>query len=354
MESIFHGNTSASTEELQYLAVRLGSHDDSSIATENVSLSQLRPADSPRSGYDDNDHIRSLAESDCTLPPIVVHRPTMRIIDGTYRTRAASLRGETCVQVRFFEGSIEEAFVLAVELNSRHGLPLSRTERSTAATRIVRSYPHWSNTRIAAVCGISDKTVAAIRRRSTSEFPALNGRVGQDGRVRPIDPAHGRLRASKVLAERPNASLREVSQAAGISLATARDVRERLRQGEDPVPVRLRRTKKESHQGDPQRSGAFESRSRSTTQMSAERYADIMGTLRRDPSLRFTDAGRTTLRLLDVHTINDDCWEYLAANIPSHCSHAVADAARRCIDIWSRFIDQLESRSADNSGHSPT
>jgi hypothetical protein len=49
---------------------------------------------SPRQGGENNEHARALAESEERLPPIVVHGPSMRVIDGIHRVRAAIIRGK--------------------------------------------------------------------------------------------------------------------------------------------------------------------------------------------------------------------------------------------------------------------
>src|SRR5438128_1449366 len=82
-----------------------------------VEISSLLPADSPRLAGEDTEHARTLAETGEDLPPILVHRPTMRIIDGMHRLRAAVLRGESQIEVYFFDGNTDAAFVLAVESN---------------------------------------------------------------------------------------------------------------------------------------------------------------------------------------------------------------------------------------------
>ena len=69
----------------------------------------------------------------------------MRVIDGTHRLRAALLRGVDVIDVLYFDGPDADAFVLAVELNHTHGLPLSRADRTAAAERIIGSHPDWSD-----------------------------------------------------------------------------------------------------------------------------------------------------------------------------------------------------------------
>lgn len=219
--------------------VRGGAADLSPV--HRVPLAALLPADSPRHEPERAEHARLLAGTEAALPPIVVHRPTMRVIDGTHRLRAAALLGRSEIDVRYFDGPAEDAFVLAVEANVEHGLPLSHSERTAAARRILRSHPRWSDRAIASVVGLSSKTVAAYRHKLGGALAEVATRVGQDGRTRPLSSAEGRRIAGRLILESPEASLRVIARQAGISPGTVRDVRARMSRGEDVVPSRDRR-----------------------------------------------------------------------------------------------------------------
>ncbi|MEV0372123.1 hypothetical protein AB0I10_20210 [Streptomyces sp. NPDC050636] len=125
-------------------------------------------------------------------------------------------------------------------MNSAHGLPLSSADRAAAAARIIGSHPQWSDRMVASATGLSTRTVAALRDGSTDAGPQLNTRMGRDGRVRPLNAAAGRELAGRLVAEKPDASLRDIAALAGIAVATAKDVRDRIRQGLDRVPQKLR------------------------------------------------------------------------------------------------------------------
>ncbi|MGW5697184.1 cell cycle transcriptional regulator TrcR, partial [Streptomyces asiaticus] len=187
-------------------------------------LDALQLADSPRTTGVDAEHVRKLARLGTPLPPIVVHWPTLRVVDGVHRVHATRLRGETQIDVRYFEGSVEDAFIEAVRLNTSRGLPLTRADRAAAVLRILGTHPEWSDRLIASAAGVTAGTVGAVRNRSTAQREQLNTRKGKDGRLRPVDPAEGRRRAAVLLTERPDASLRRIAADAGIALATARDV----------------------------------------------------------------------------------------------------------------------------------
>ncbi|MCZ9343092.1 ParB/RepB/Spo0J family partition protein, partial [Streptomyces sp. TRM76130] len=79
-----------------------------------VEIGSLVVEGSPRSAGEDQDHIQALVEVRTPLPPVLVHRQTMRVIDGIHRLRAAQLRGDDKIAVAYFDGSESDAFVLAV------------------------------------------------------------------------------------------------------------------------------------------------------------------------------------------------------------------------------------------------
>ncbi|MBF9068080.1 ParB/RepB/Spo0J family partition protein [Streptacidiphilus fuscans] len=335
------------------------------------------------------EHARVLADCGGVLPPITVHRATLRVIDGTHRVRAALLRGETVIPARFFEGSESDAFVLGVESNITHGRALSADDRSAAVQRILASHPNWSDRAISAVAGLSPKTVGSIRRSVGASLPLPTVRVGRDGRSRPVDAAAGRLKASELIAENPEASLREIAKAAGISPGTVRDVRDRLRRGEDPVPLRQRFTPPHPEQpvspavpAPPMPSAPPASPASPAPRQPVDRptvppvrtepptrpesvpsprpvagppqqrelgpadRARLMDALGKDPSLRYTESGRYLLRLFSTHLIPARRQQELAESVPAHCASAVSVMARECAAAWASLAEVLDQAAA--------
>lgn len=304
-------------------------------APEQVAISGLLPADSPRVAGEDVNHARLLADVGAPLPPLVVHRSSMRVIDGMHRLQAARMRGDESISVLFFDGSDTDAFVLAVELNQAHGLPLSRADRRAAAQRIMRSHPEWSDRRIAAATGLAAATVGSIRRCSTAQTERLNTTVGRDGRVRPRDGAEGRRRASKLITANPTASLREIAKAAGVSPATVRDVRARLARGEIPDPSpRTIVGSAEVHEARP--AGVVSA-------------AELINNLKRDPSLRFTELGRALIRLLDRSAVDLKQLDELMRCVPLHQRDSVVRLARECAGVWRTFADRLTQEMSEET-----
>lgn len=317
---------------------------------ETVPVRSLRSADTPRSAGENLEHVRLLSRLEAVLPPVIVHRTTMRVVDGMHRLRAAVLRGDESMRVRFFDGDERDAFVVAVKENVAHGLPLSAADRAAAADRIVRSHPSWSDRAIAGVAGLSARTVSDIRRTAFPQGARIEARLGRDGRVRPLDSSAGRIRAAELIAEEPQASLRQIAQQSGISPSTVRDVRERLRRGEDPLPNSLRSAAAPpvpttQNQTDASsvplpgiatgpRPGSKHGRSQTTA----------LSILIKDPSIRSRERGRLLLRMLGASACLTPSREQLIDAVPEHCVDLVCQVAKEFAAAWAKFAEDLEVR----------
>lgn len=312
-----------------------------------VPIGMLSESRSPRAQVEDPAHVRVLVESDERFEPLLVQRSTMRVIDGRHRLRAASLRGDTDIEVRCFDGDEDDAFVLAVRLNVHHGLPLTLSERKSAATRIVASYPHWSDRTVARCTGLSAKTVGKLRRQLTEEIPQLAARLGRDGKVRPLSPLDGRRRVVNQLREAPGTPLRELAERAGVSVSTVRDVRDRLRRGESPFPGGRQRTESSWGEhpesvvsGDDGRVPAAErARSRDATCRCEHDSQGVLRKLTQDPAFRGSETGRQLLRMLIATELDLDQWCTIIENVPSHGAPWVRAIAARRVEEWKRLAD---------------
>ncbi len=285
-----------------------------------VPISALAISGTPRNSGENREHIRRLAESEDRLPPILVHQPTMRVLDGVHRVRAAELRGERDIEARLFSGDEASSFVLAVQTNTTHGLPLSLGDRKAAAQRIIQFYPQWSDRAIASVTGLAHRTVAAIRACPTGQVVQLDARVGRDGRVRPRDAGQRRALAASIIGDNPGAPLREIAQRAGLSPETVRKIRAELAVGPGVPPA-----------GDE----------------AARPLAGPWQALRADPAFRSTEAGRSLLRALSSYQLPQASGERLAEQVPPHCLGRVAEAARLCSQAWRDFAWYIDNKITD-------
>lgn len=294
-----------------------------------------------------------------SLPPVLVHRPTMRVVDGMHRIGAATLKGLEMVEVRFFEGAEDQVFLQSVSANISNGLPLSVADRKTAAQRILASHPSLSDRAVATHVGLDAKTVAGVRVCSAAGSPPLNIRTGADGRAHPLDRTAERIHAAALLTQDPALSLRTVVERTGLSLGTAHDVRRRLLRGEDPVPQSRQGTVPAARQGPAQEPAqtpdspapapdpAAQAAVRAPRTPFSPRSRAPMDTLRKlanDPSLRHTDSGREFVRWLHTRFIVDEAWRKRADAVPPHCVDSMAELAQHCSDAWRRFAEDLVSR----------
>jgi ParB-like chromosome segregation protein Spo0J len=325
---------------LMYQVNSTGTNTPSEVVA--VSIMSLRAGESPRLNGEDKAHIARLAETEVPLPPILVDRRTMRVIDGMHRLLAASLRAQETIDVIFFDGSDADVFLRAVAENVAHGLPLTQADRQAAAERIVATHPRMSDRAIGQATGLAAKTVAAIRKRSTEESQQSNVRVGRDGRVRPLDASDARRRAAELLTDQPEASLRDVARAAGISPATVLDVRKRLERGESPVPERLPPAATPGTGGSVQ---DIRPPVRPDPRSAVVDPAATVEKLLRDPSLRNNERGKGMLRLLHVNAVGADQLPDAATSVPPHCVAIVVELASQYAKMWQDFAKELEGRA---------
>lgn len=291
---------------------------------EQVPVTLLRRGDSPRSKGESKTHTESMVEA-AEMPPIIVRRETLQVIDGMHRLKAAALRQEDTIAVRFFDGTPAEAFVLAVVANINHGLPLNTTDRKAAAARILQMYPAWSDRAVAAASGLSHHTVAVVRRsNSTGQIAQLNRRTGRDGKARPLASNEGREAAAALIRSDPDKTAREVARRAGVSVGTVHDVRSRLRQGIGPTVSKCPATNLNVH---------------------LARGQAVLARLRNNPAVRFNDGGKAILELLSRSLQVASDAQSMSRNAPEHCRETLAELAAALSDAWSRLAKDLRTGS---------
>jgi hypothetical protein len=263
----------------------------------------------------------------------------MQIIDGFHRVSAAAQKGLDEIDGIFLDEPWESAFLVAVQANVTHGLPLSLADRRAAAVKIVRTHSELSDRAVGAITGLSAKTIRDVR-FSSPQAPMCDRRVGRDGRVRPLNAAVGRQLAVEYLASHPEASLREIAAAVGISTGTARDVRARLTRGDDPVPTPAAE-KRDAHQ----QPGFSHPRPALTNFGYPADVNPILATLSKDPALRMSNAGRELLRWLQHHAVNSIDSVKVVENVPDHCVEHLVQLASRCSANWARIAHDLAQSS---------
>ncbi|WP_435174719.1 ParB/RepB/Spo0J family partition protein [Actinacidiphila sp. bgisy145] len=341
------GDASAGSEPPERRTPRLAGRDQPARLSESIfriPVALLRDADSPRLEGIDRNHVRSLVATEGKLPPIIVHRPTMKVVDGMHRLHVARLNGQREVEVRYFDGSEWEAFLLAVELNMRHGLPLTLSDRKKSAMKILEGCPEWSDRGIAARTGLSGKTVGALRRKAAGRIAQAPVRVGRDGRARPLHreesgraavglpPGRSADPPAELLAGRPVGPAREQL---GAALPAPRSrFAPRLVGGERADGAAVSRP------------GAL---SAAPAAHALGGYADPdtqLASLKRDPALKYSKDGREMIRWLETHVVRDaDLGLVLQA--PAHQARKIAVLARACAANWNGIAMRMDLAGDD-------
>jgi hypothetical protein len=304
-----------------------------------IDIEELLPADSPRISGVNEAHIRALAQIEGDLPAILVHKHTMRVIDGMHRLDAAKLRGQREISVEFFDGTEEAAFLRAVEANIAHGLPLSLEDRRAAAARIITTMPQMSDRAIAERTGLASMTVASVRRQTTADQSRSEVRIGGDGRRRPVNGADGRRRAAEAITANPSAPLRKIAEIAGVSLGTAHTVKTKLRRSQNHVDLERGKVAPERTEVRP---GANEGGRKWKPK---QNNRDRLLSMQRDPILRFSELGKELLRLLHTQDVAEPKIAKMVDVVPAYLTPIVAEMALQYSATWHEFANKLRERS---------
>ena len=152
-----------------------------------VDMADIVVGYSPRRDRLDDNHVCALLEVIDQLPPIVIDKETMLVIDGIHRLEAYRRASRTVIPAILFSGDETEALACAIRANVGHGKPLTLGERQAAAGTLLTRCPERSDRWIAQVCALSHSTVGAIRKAVAVK--AVPARVGRDGRSRAVTPA---------------------------------------------------------------------------------------------------------------------------------------------------------------------
>lgn len=320
-------------------------------------LSEIAPGELIRASGIDAEHVRILSETDEDLPPILVQKSSMRVIDGMHRLRAAQLLGRTGIRAQLLDVTDADAFLRSVAANVVHGLPLTLADRKSAALRVIALHPGWSDRAVGSAAGVSPKTVQSLRRLHGAELPQPARRVGIDGRVRPVDATAGRRVVTELLTANPQMAVRQVAKRAGVAPGTVRKVRDGLARGRDveagagrAASLRPDRTVRAAHPESAPASAAASAPAASPAGQPQEDAETILHELRQDPTLKYRAGGRDLLRMLGVRPALL-LRRKVVDVIPAHRVPAVATLFRLYAQEWLDLAGVLErSRSSERVG----
>jgi hypothetical protein len=268
------------------------------------------------------DQVECLADMGGAWPPILVRRDGL-VIDGVHRVAAARRLGLVRILAVYFDGDIDDAYVEFVRRNVTHGLVPSLGERKEAANRVLQVHPDWSDRRVAEVYTLFPKTVGGLPPTSNDieDLDLIDGGVREerDHRLRPTRRCSVRRRVIEVLRAQPDATLRTIAVAAGVSPETVRLVRLNLTTSDtDPV------------EGEPVRADVPEA------EPADEQWRD-------NAALVSSDRGSDLLAWMERTRVDNSDLSWVDA-VPLSRVYMAAEEARRRSDGWLLLAKALESR----------
>lgn len=110
--------------------------------------------------------VRVLQSSEKPLDPILVTvvGDSFFVVDGHHRTLAYHLaKWSSPVPVVYFEGSVAEARLEGLKLNSKNKLPMTRDDKFEAAWTLVKEGRKYSKSDIADMTSVSERTIGTMR-----------------------------------------------------------------------------------------------------------------------------------------------------------------------------------------------
>lgn len=317
---------------------------DAASRAQELPIEILHTGEGIRSGGLDEPHLRLLMESFEHWPPIVVWGDEHLVIDGAHRVEATRRLGHVSVRAVRFVGTRDEAFVESVRRNVKHGLPLSVSDRRRAALRVLGRNPEWSDRRIAALCGLSGKTIARLRREDHGlgdVVVPMERRVGRDGKLRPVRSREIHDRIRRVIEDNPGGSLRFIGAIAGASPETVRTVRARMNGAGRRSDQALDSASNVTHL--PDVSTTPKADRVVTAEPVPEETPQRGETWLSDAALKTCEDRGDFARWFTETNVTDD-WHGFVWTIPVNRIYAVVDEARRRAATWAAFASLLESR----------
>lgn len=318
---------------------------------ELVPIDRLVLGPSPRTSGTDSDHVRLLAEAGDDLPPILVDKRTLMVIDGAHRLEAARLKCLSHIAVRFFDGTPDESFIAAVRANVTHGKPLTFEERRAAVLRILVMRPELSDNMLGTIVGLSPRTIAKLRRNSSVAL-AAGTRLGLDGKRHPAVPADVRSKVERAVARNPMSSSRSIAREVGVSVGTVSRVRnsgrneheERAASRDKGDALCLGSSRGESviafrEVVNTPKQQALEVDKFPLTPVSSQELAS-------DRAFASTSFGEWFVAWFEAHDLAENDCERVVKGVPLSRIFIVANMARQRAAAWTLLARALECRSS--------
>lgn len=98
------------------------------------------------------------------------------LADGFHRVAASVQAGFADIEADIRQGTRRDAVLFSVGANAEHGLRRTNEDKRRAVMTLLNDeeWSGWNNSEIARRCGVTDKTVAALRPQPSSEIPKID------------------------------------------------------------------------------------------------------------------------------------------------------------------------------------
>ncbi|WP_406395223.1 hypothetical protein OG806_36080 [Streptomyces sp. NBC_00882] len=150
--------------------------------------------------------------------------------------------------------------------------------------------------------------------------------------------------------ERPDAPLRHIAEEAGVAISTVHRMRQGLSLGTATIAPTVAQTATSAvatlRQG--LHLASVPKPSELPAHNTVREPARAIDILSKDPSIRFTESGRSLLRWLNGQAQGLALGERLKAAVPPHCAPMVAEVASHYAKEWERFAASLQQDDGMN------
>jgi hypothetical protein len=130
------------------------------------------------------------------FPPVILFDDgtDLWLADGFHRVEANRKVEHTEIMAEIRAGTSRDAILHAIGSNAAHGLRRTQADKRRAVERLLKDpeWARWSDRKLAKAARVDHKTVAAVRRELTGEFPTPASTPKANGGEFPTGPSQAK------------------------------------------------------------------------------------------------------------------------------------------------------------------
>jgi hypothetical protein len=121
-----------------------------------------------------NDYANDMLDG-AVFPPVIVFDDghDLWLAEGYHRVEANRKIGRETIVAEIKKGSARDAVLYGIGANAEHGLRRTQADKRRAVERLLRDpeWARWSDRKLAEIAKVDHKTIGAIRKERSGEFP---------------------------------------------------------------------------------------------------------------------------------------------------------------------------------------